>query len=320
MTDAVYFPFLVPARPEELEPVVRRSRHVAERIGQASDTLGRDVLAALSNPSGGGARRLGRDAWTAHAAVQMSVGLGLADRLDEVAPAAVSVCGGQCLGAWIAAVYSGALSWADALDIVRINGRIEADHFDSLPDPLGSMIVFLPNRRRASELLDDIDRGRPGGLELSLSFGRGLYGVAGPVRLLEPFGERVRAAGGRPVYRSNRVEHCSYTRVLQRRIAPVVRARRWRTPRVTVVSEVDGSLLDTAEDVRDDLIAGISAHVRWERTVAGLRAAAVRRAHVVGHNDKTMLGRVLADHFEVVPVAPGTAPAHDPAASRRHAG
>lgn len=311
MVQAIYFPFLIPSPFEELEPFLTESPHAVARLHEASEALGYDLLDAFRATSHR-AIQLPRSDWTLHACTQMAALLALADWADESLAADPSVCGGQCFGAWVAAVYSGAMSLADGVELSHINGRLEAEYFDALPDPVGSVVLYLPKEDKTAELLAPFADDPSGGLELSLTLGAGVYAVAGPVRLLDPFAERLRDFGGRPLYFSNRVEHCSWTGPLQQMVTPAVHSYPWPTPRVPFLSET-GALLHGGQEVRDDLLDSMTANVRWQTTVAGLKAAAVDTVYVVGTSKKrNLLSRVLADDgFTVVTVTPELALARE---------
>lgn len=303
MAQAIYFPFYLPSSFAELETFLTTNPHAQQRMRQASEALGYDLLDAFRAASAFDPSELPSREWMVHGSTYMVVYLALADRIDA-AGTDVSVCGGQCMGSWVAAVYAGAISPEDYLELAGINGELETEYFASLPEPVGSQVLWMPSPGRTEALLATFD----GDLELSLAFGGGMYTVVGPARLLDPLAERAREFGGRPLYRSTRVEHCSLLRPVQEKLAGQMHSYTWRTPRHTFVSEVDGSLLTSGEAVRDDLLDGISRPITWERTVAGLRAAEVDTVSMIGANNKNMLSRVLAKDFHVVSVTPEQVP------------
>lgn len=309
MVQAIYFPFLIPSPYEELEAFLSESPHARARLEEAGAALGYDLADAYRGASHR-AKELPRSDWTVHACAQMALLLALADWAADEAGADPQVCGGQCFGAWVAAVQSGALSLADGMDMAHLNGRLEAEHFDTLADPVGSLVLYLPQEDRAAELVAPF---ADEGLELSLRLGSGVHAVAGPVRLLEPCAERLRELGGRPLYYSNRVEHCSWTAPLQQRLIPEIARYPWHTPRIAFLSELSGSLLRDGEAVRDDLLDGMTRNVAWEQTRSGLLAAGVDTVYMISTNRKrNLLSRVLADDFTVVTVTPDLALAREP--------
>jgi [acyl-carrier-protein] S-malonyltransferase len=117
--------------------------------------------------------------------------------------------------------------------------------------------------------------------------------------------QRLRAAGGMPLYVMTPPMHSRAFAALRRRAAEEVMAGLdFCDPQLTVVSDQDGSLLRSGEQIRDLLLDCCVRAVQWPTALAALREAGVGTLLVAGQD--ALFGRVAVatKNFKVVPANP----------------
>ncbi|WP_018218353.1 ACP S-malonyltransferase [Salinispora vitiensis] len=283
----MFFPGLVPTSPTSLQSFAEGSHHAQARLAVADDVLGYPVLSRYASAS--------IYEWEVFEAGYMAVSLALADWATERWQLSPAVAGGQSFGAFMAAVFAGALTYHDALLLLRRSVTVETDFFDGLPEPLGCHFFYRLSHDQVENLVAEF---RAAGhlLELSVVLDEEVHAVSGPRAALADFARRVREEGGHPFYTMNRAEHCSMVAGLRTRLENEVYGTvRWHRPSIPLLSDVTGALLTTPEEVRTDLLDGWTHPVRWNTVTDGLRAAGVDHVHIVG--PRSMFARITRGRF-----------------------
>lgn len=179
------------------------------------------------------------------------------------------VVAGHSLGEYSALVAAGALTFADAVRLVRDRGRFMND---AVPAGTGGMGAILGLDADVVESL--CARVEDGVVEPATYNSPGQIVVAGHIEAVQRCLELASAAGAARVQMLNVSGpfHCSLLKPagerLARRLADVVIS----DPRVPVIANVNAGPVTTAEKVRDALVEQVSRPVLWEQTVRRLVA------------------------------------------------
>lgn len=214
------------------------------------------------------------------------------------------LCAGPSFGGKAAAAYTGCLPFSDAVLMTARLAGCQDDYFaERHTDVVTHSFVRTPEDR-LREVLDDLD-GRGEWYEISCHVDRDLYMVSVREDSLERLKKLVRSAGGVSLYTMRPPLHCAVFADLRRRAEDEVLGRLpFADPRIPVVSDHDGTLLTTGDQVRTLLLDGIVRPMRWPGVVASLRRQGVATVHVAGPDN--LFGRVACttDAFRVVRVSP----------------
>lgn len=220
----------------------------------------------------------------------VAVLLALGCRLDEGGflerPAdlpAPFVVAGHSLGEYTALVAAGALSFPDALRLVRERGRLMGEA------RAGGMAAVLGLEK---ETLEEICRacGRLGPLVIANDNCPGQLVLSGATEALEAAMQEAKARGAQRVIplRVSAAFHSPLMEAAAAGLAPAIEGTVFRRASVPVVANTDARWLREPEEIRRELVAQIVSPVCW---TAGVQTMA---AHGVRHFLEIGPGRVLA--------------------------
>ncbi|MEW1550450.1 ACP S-malonyltransferase [Streptomyces tsukubensis] len=218
-----------------------------------------------------------------------------------------AVCAGASFGGTPAAVQCGALSFGDAVLVTAEWGRrAEAFFAREHRDVVTQSFARVPAEVLA-EIRGELDAGGEWN-EVACQVDHDFHMLSVREGVLDRLQDRLRAAGGLPLYVMRPPMHSPLFGALREEMAAEVMAGvPFGDPRVPLVSDHDGSLVETAAGVRELLLDAAVRPVRWPLVVGTLRSLGVRQAHVTGED--ALWGRVeiMTGAFEVVAVKPQTA-------------
>jgi [acyl-carrier-protein] S-malonyltransferase len=194
---------------------------------------------------------------------------------------------GHSLGEYSALVAAGALSFADALALVRSRGRAMQE---AVPVSQGAMAALLGLDRAAAEAVCEEAR-LPGEVLSPANYnGPGQVVVAGHTASVERALEAARRHGARRAVRLNVSApfHCALMRPAEERLAPELERIPFADLRVPLVCNADARIVSRGSEARDALRRQVCAPVRWEESVRLLPEEGIGTVAEVGP------GRVLA--------------------------
>jgi len=184
-----------------------------------------------------------------------------------------SLAAGHSLGEWSAHVAAGTLGFADAVRAVKARGRAMQV---AVPAGQGAMaaILSLPADQVAESCLE-------AATETGLTVAAANFNsptqtvISGALAAVERASALVKAKGARravmlPV---SAPFHCALMQAAQEDVARVLSALTLADPCIPVAANVTGSLVTTAEAVRDALIRQVTGAVRWVDCMNSLVAA-----------------------------------------------
>ncbi len=192
---------------------------------------------------------------------------------------------GHSLGEYSALVAAGALSFADAVQLVRRRGRYMQE---AVPAGVGAMaaVIGLPEAK-----LDEVCREAAAGEVVSPANlnSPGQVVIAGHHAAVERAVELAKQAGARKavLLQVSAPFHCSLMQPAADRLAGDLDAVAMHDLRVPLVNNVSAREVTAAGDAREGLKQQVANPVRWEESMRLLAARAVERFVEVGP------GRVL---------------------------
>jgi malonate decarboxylase epsilon subunit len=229
---------------------------IARTFAEASDALGEDVL-QLDHA----------DALASTVAVQITLvvaGVAAARALAQegIEPDAVA---GLSVGAYGAAVVSGAIAFADALRLVRLRARLMQDAY---PHGYGMLAVLGLNERELTRVIADIHADAYIG---NLNAPRQIV-VSGSDDALECVRRLALERGARKAERLTVgvPSHCVLLDDAAARLIEAASTVKFERPRIAYVGNRGARVLRHADAVRDDLATNLRYPVRWHDSTIAL--------------------------------------------------
>lgn len=216
----------------------------------------------------------GAAALTSTAAVQLGTviaGVATARALREAGVEADAVAG-LSVGAFAAAVACGALSFADALRLVKLRGETMAE---ITPTGFGMAAILGLPERRVLELIGRVSERAP--LYLASINAPTEIVVSGSSAALALAAEEAHTNGAAVrVLRVVIPSHCPLMDGVSARLRAAARGVSWQRPRLPYVSNHRARATTQAQEVTEDLMLNVSRPVRWHDSVTLLHELGCR--------------------------------------------
>ena len=197
-----------------------------------------------------------------------------------------SVLAGHSLGEYTALVASGALSFADALPLVRYRAEVMQS---AVPAGVGAMAAILGlddavvrevcAEAAQNEVLEAVNFNSPGQVV-----------IAGNKAAVERGMELAKAKGAKralplPV---SVPSHCALMKPAAVKLAEYLKNVTVNVPKISVIQNADVAAYQDAEKIKDALVRQLYSPVRWVETVQAIHAQGITQAAECGP------GKVLA--------------------------
>ncbi len=236
------------------------------RFDEASATLGYDLLALCRE---GPVEELTRSDRAQPAIFVASILAWefLAARVPGLAPAAMA---GLSSGEWAALCAAGAVSYADALRVLKVRGEAMEEACRASAGAMLGVLGLTP------EQLDPICEET--GVQLANFNSPVQIVLSGPAAGIEAAEKKVTEAGARRAIRLN-VSGAFHSRLMApaaERLGAFLADLPLRAPRIPVVANVDAAPHGDPASIRDRMTAQITGSVRWVDTVRRLTGQGVR--------------------------------------------
>lgn len=178
---------------------------------------------------------------------------------------------GHSLGEYSALVCAGALTFADALTLVRRRGELMARVNEQTPGSMAAIIGLPPEQvSQVCERASGVSRGVVEPANYNEPEQTVISGAAQPVALAS---ELAAEAGARVVpLRVGAPFHSSLMSALDAEIGAALGAVQFTDPALPVVGNVTGDYVSTAAAVREALQRQVAGAVRWTETMRRLLA------------------------------------------------
>lgn len=225
----------------------------------------------------------------------------------DVTPA---VCTGPSFGGKAAAVYSGAISFRDAVWMTAAIARLMDDYFATQYQDVVTQSFARTPADDLKEVLGELDD-EGEWYDISCHVDDDFHMLSLRSGKLEWLRARLRGIGGLPLYTMRPPMHSSAFGTLRARAEQEIMGEiEFADPKIPVVSDHDGELLTTAAEIREMLLNGFVRAVRWPTAIATLRRLGVRTLYISGQD--SLFGRVgvTTRNFEVIPLNPRIALQH----------
>ncbi|PRY01752.1 ACP S-malonyltransferase [Allonocardiopsis opalescens] len=230
--------------------------------------------------------------------------LALAEWARDALGVEPELCAGPSFGGKAAAAHAGTLAFPDAVRLTARLARLMEDYFGrEHRDAVTLSFVRTPEPALAEILAEMDERGE--WYDIACRIDEDFHMVTLREGGLERMQARLRAVGGLPLYSMRPPLHSAAFAGLRRRAEEEVFADfHFADPKLPVVSDHDGSVLTSAEQVRTLLLDGIVRALRWPEVVAAFKEAGVTRVCVAGPD--SLFGRVgiTTANFDVVAANP----------------
>ncbi len=233
--------------------------------------------------------------------------LALAEWAEETLGMRPEICVGPSFGGRAAAVYSGGLAFPDAVLMAARWARRVDEYFAREHTDLVTQSFLRTPEDSLAEVLRELDE-QGEWYDISCYVDHDIYLLSLREERLDWLNGRLRAVGGMPVYAMRPPMHSSAFGALRDTVEEEVFGDLTFTdPRIPVIADQDGTLIDSAAGLRKMLLDGFVRPVRWPDVVATLKRMDIEKLYVSGRDH--LFGRVACTtrNFEVVPVAPMTA-------------
>jgi [acyl-carrier-protein] S-malonyltransferase len=294
---ALVFPGMGPSPFTEVGRFMLVNPYARELVAEADDTLGHSLFDGFRQASGD---------YSVPAQVAFFVNcLALAAWAEREYGVEPSYVTGPSFGGKATAVRSGALSFADGIRLTeRFAHVLDAYFAEDHPEQVATQsFARVPPGVREEILAELADRGE--WYDVTCVVDEDFAMVTLRADLLEWLQQRLRTAGGLPLYVMRPPMHSAAFGALRDRAADEVTAGlEFHDPTLPVVSDQDGSLLTTGGQIRDLLLDCCVRAVQWPTALAALREHGVSTLYVAGQD--SLFGRVGAatKNFEVVAANP----------------
>ncbi|MBN8554746.1 MAG: ACP S-malonyltransferase [Deltaproteobacteria bacterium] len=171
---------------------------------------------------------------------------------------------GHSLGEYSALVFSGALSFQDAVKLVQLRGRLMQN---AVPLGEGGMAALIgANLETAEKICLEISKSLGAVLEPSVLNNPGQVVVSGHARAIEEAVKRGKEFGLRMVMplEVSGPFHCSLLKSAGEALKPALFETKWHKPEVNVLSNVTAKPETESAEIVDNLVKQVYQTVRFE--------------------------------------------------------
>ena len=256
------------------------SNIIRDTFAEASDILGQDFWAMATVPN----EEINETTNTQP--IMLIAGIATWRAWHSTTDKLPNVLAGHSLGEYTALVASGALSFADALPIVRYRAEVMQN---AVPAGVGAMAAILGlddavvrevcTEAAQNEVLEAVNFNSPGQVV-----------IAGNKAAVERGMELAKAKGAKralalPV---SVPSHCALMKPAAVKLAAFLQSVTINIPKIAVIQNADVSSYQDADKIKDALVRQLYSPVRWVETVQAIHAQGVTLAAECGP------GKVLA--------------------------
>lgn len=262
---------------------------VKQTFAEASDILGEDFWAMVTEPN----ERINETTNTQP--VMLMAGVATWRAFQQITQKQPAVLAGHSLGEYTALVAAGAISFADALPLVRYRAQVMQQ---AVPAGVGAMaailgldddvVVSLCAEAAQDEVLQAVNFNSPGqvviaGHHAAVERGMALAKEKGAKRAL-PLPVSVPS-------------HCLLMQPAAEKLADYLKSVSIQTPAIPVIHNADVQAYQTEAEIKDALVRQLFSPVRWVETVQKIHADGATNAAECGPG-KVLAGltkRIVAD-------------------------
>lgn len=222
------------------------------------------------------------------------------DRL-EAEPVA---CAGPSFGGKTAIAYSEALPPAETILLTARLARCEEEYFKTEYQDVVTQSIARTPGPMLQAILESMAQRREW-WDISGQIDEDFFMVSMRRSSLELFLKEVRAAGGLPLYAMQPPMHSSAFGALRRKVEEEVLGDfTIGDPRLPIVADQDGSVINTSRGVRTMLLDGFVRAVRWPQVVRAMQELGITKVYVPGPDGLFGRVRCTTETFTVIAIKP----------------
>ncbi|MGW1916228.1 ACP S-malonyltransferase [Streptomyces sp. NPDC002076] len=288
---AIVFPGMGPSKFAEVGKFLLLDPFARARLAEADQALGTSVFDNFREQT---------DDYSEFSQVAFLVNsMAMADRAEETLGVVPDICVGPSFGQKAAAAYVGSLPFAEVVRLTAELARLEEDFFGrEYSDVVTHSFVRTPEERLAEILADFDERGV--WYEFSGHLDRGFTMLSLRETELEELKERISKAGGYSMYSMRPPVHAPAFAALRRRAEEEVFSRyAFADPKLPVVTDQDGTVINSADELRTMMLDTFDRPINWPAVVAALKDSGVSRVCVTGPDNLFHRLDCTKDNFEV---------------------
>jgi [acyl-carrier-protein] S-malonyltransferase len=288
---AIVFPGMGPSKFAEVGKFLLLDPFARARLAEADQALGTSVFDNFREQT---------DDYSEFSQVAFLVNsMAMADRAEETLGVVPDICVGPSFGQKAAAAYVGSLPFAEVVRLTAELARLEEDFFGrEYTDVVTHSFVRTPEERLAEILADFDERGV--WYEFSGHLDRGFTMLSLRETELEELKERISKAGGYSMYSMRPPVHAPAFAALRRRAEEEVFSRyAFADPKLPVVTDQDGTVINSADELRTMMLDTFDRPINWPAVVAALKDSGVSRVCVTGPDNLFHRLDCTKDNFEV---------------------
>ncbi|MFF3920455.1 ACP S-malonyltransferase [Streptomyces sp. NPDC001852] len=294
---ALVFPGMGPSPFAEVGKFMLVNPFARELVAEADDTLGYSLFDRFREAEGD---------YSVYAQVAFFVNcLALARWAEAESGAEPAFVTGPSFGGKATAVRSGALSFADGVRLTeRFAHVLDAFFAEDYPEQVATQSFARTSAAALEEILAELAE-QDEWYDITCVVDEDFRMLTLRASRLDWLQQRLRAAGGLPLYVMRPPMHSAAFAALRARAAEeVMDGLEFADPTLAVVSDQDGTLLTTGEEIRDLLLDCCVRAVNWPTALASLRDRGVGTLYVAGQD--ALFGRVgaVTKNFKVVAANP----------------
>ncbi len=293
---AIAFPGISPCRFEDVGRFLLVNPMARRLTATADETLGYSLVDRFREAEG---------EFTEYERVAfLVICLALASWAEESVDMRPDICVGPSFGGTPAAVYSGALSFPDAVWLTARWSHYLAEYFATEHADVVTQSFARTPADQLAEILVELDE-QGEWYEIACHVDEDFSMLSLRESRLDWLHRSLRARGGLPLYTMRPPMHSAAFAPLRATIErELVSGLRFDDPDIPVVSDHDGAVLTTAGEIRTLLLDGIVRPVRWPRAIETLRHHGVGTLYVSGPD--ALWGRVKCTRqsFDVTTLTP----------------
>lgn len=289
---ALVFPGMGPSRFSEVGRFLLLDPYARRRLAEADEALGTSVFDRF---------REATEDYSEYSQVAFLVNsMALADRAEDTLGIRPDLCVGPSFGQKAAAAYVGSLPFAEVVRLTVQLARLEEEFFSrEYTDVVTHSFVRTPGER-LEEILAEFG-GRGGWYDMSGYLDGDFHMLSLRERDLDDFKALISKAGGYSMYSMSPPVHAASFSALRRQAEEEVFASyRLADPKLPVVTDQDGTVIRTAEEMRTMMLDTFDRPIDWPSVVATLKSSGVSRVCVAGPDNLFHRLDCTKKNFEVV--------------------
>ncbi|RLV10401.1 ACP S-malonyltransferase [Streptomyces griseocarneus] len=296
-TTALVFPGMGPSSFSEVGKFLVLDPYARKRLAEADEALGYSVFDRL---------RDSEDDYSEATQIAFLVNsMASADRAVEELGIDPDIVVGPSFGQKAATAFVGSLPFPELVRLTAEMARHEIAYFTEEYQDAVTHTFFRTPQDKLDELLAEFDE-RGEWYDYSGYLDEGFCMLSLREKELEGLKQRVSGIGGYSMYTMVPAVHAPAFKELRRRVEEDVLPKyELADPRLPVVTDQDGTVIRTADELRTMLLDTFDRPIHWPKVVATLKEAGVAKVCISGPDNLFHRLECTKSSFEVVTVGPG---------------